>query len=152
MQWIRIVGLAMILVILISVAGALAQMGPVQKAPVAKNFEECVAAGNQAIGSNPRTCKTPDGSVFTEKTVQPHVAASPKCVSAGCSSHVCTEESEAANIVTTCEYKAEYACYRSAKCERQMNGHCGWTKTPALDTCLKNPPAVSQSAAIELVN
>src|SRR3989344_3351533 len=45
------------------------------------------------------------------------------CVVTGCSSQVCAEE----DVITTCEYRSEYACYKSATCERQTNGECGWT-------------------------
>lgn len=57
-----------------------------------------------------------------------------KCVVTGCSNHICAEES----LFTTCEYKPEYACYRSAVCERQTSGECGWTESPVLSKCLKN--------------
>lgn len=58
------------------------------------------------------------------------------CKPTGCSSQICSDE----DVVTTCEYRAEYACYKNAKCERQPNGKCGWTNTPELQACLKNPP------------
>ena len=38
-------------------------------------------------------------------------------------------------------FKPEYACYHEATCERQGDGHCGWTQTPRLTACLQNPPA-----------
>ncbi len=43
-------------------------------------------------------------------------------------------------MMTTCEYKAEYACYQSASCERQTDGKCGWTQSADLVACLANPP------------
>lgn len=57
-----------------------------------------------------------------------------KCVVTGCSSHICAEEP----MFTTCEYKLEYACYKSAVCERQGSGECGWTESSKLSKCLKN--------------
>jgi hypothetical protein len=45
-------------------------------------------------------------------------------------------------MVTTCEFRPEYACYRDATCERQADGTCGWTETPELTACLANPPPV----------
>lgn len=60
------------------------------------------------------------------------------CVPQGCSNTVCAEEG--AGIITTCEYKAEYACYQSAVCERQPGGECGWTETAELSACLASPP------------
>ncbi len=58
--------------------------------------------------------------------------ASGGCVITGCSSHICAEEDQ----VTTCEYREEYACYQTAKCERQSDGACGWTMTDELQACL----------------
>ncbi len=57
------------------------------------------------------------------------------CFVGGCSGQICSDQKD---IVSTCEYRAEYACYKTAKCERQTSGQCGWTKTPALKACLSN--------------
>ena len=62
------------------------------------------------------------------------------CVVGGCSSTVCAEET-ADPIITTCEWRDSYACYRDTTCERQADGACGWTQTEALTTCLASPPA-----------
>lgn len=62
----------------------------------------------------------------------------PACVPGGCSGQVCIEQGE--EVITTCEMRPEYACYRDAACERQPDGQCGWTPTPALQQCLANPP------------
>lgn len=60
-----------------------------------------------------------------------------QCYVGGCSAQLCTDDPAA---VSTCEYRAEYACYREATCERQDNGECGWTETSELRSCLRNPP------------
>lgn len=60
------------------------------------------------------------------------------CIKTGCSSTVCTEAGN--EVMTTCEFKAEYACYQQATCERQPDGACGWTQTEALTACLASPP------------
>jgi eight-cysteine-cluster-containing protein len=67
------------------------------------------------------------------------------CVKSGCSGTVCVEPGK--EVVTTCEFKPEYACYRDAACERQGDGSCGWTTTPALTDCLAHPPAADASGA-----
>src|SRR3989344_8635370 len=54
------------------------------------------------------------------------------CLATGCSGQICSDE----DVISTCEYKAEYACYKTAKCERQEDGKCGWTPTEDLVTCL----------------
>ncbi|HET7158731.1 MAG TPA: DUF6748 domain-containing protein, partial [Burkholderiales bacterium] len=55
------------------------------------------------------------------------------CFKTGCSGQVCADE----EVMTTCEYLAEYDCYKTAKCERQANGKCGFTDTPELRRCLR---------------
>jgi len=55
-----------------------------------------------------------------------------KCFKTGCSNQVCADH----NVVTTCEFRPEYACYQRAACERQSDGHCGFTRTAELDKCL----------------
>jgi hypothetical protein len=60
------------------------------------------------------------------------------CVKSGCSGTSCVEPGQ--EVVTTCEYKPEYACYQQASCTRQGDGKCGWTQTPELAKCLASPP------------
>jgi len=55
------------------------------------------------------------------------------CRKTGCSGQVCSDQ----EVVTTCEYRTEYECYKRAACERQRNGECGFTQTPELVACLK---------------
>lgn len=59
------------------------------------------------------------------------------CKITGCSGEICSDK----DLVSPCVIKAEYECYRSAKCERQisdmwLNTKCGWTQTEELDKCL----------------
>lgn len=54
------------------------------------------------------------------------------CIRTGCSNQICAEE----EVVTTCEYRLEYECYKKAKCERQADGNCGFTKTSELTACI----------------
>jgi hypothetical protein len=59
------------------------------------------------------------------------------CYVGGCSAQLCTDDP---GRVSTCEWREQYACYRTAKCERQGNGTCGWTNTPALAACIAANP------------
>jgi hypothetical protein len=71
-------------------------------------------------------------------TVKPSATQNPGtggCYVGGCSGQLCTEERGAAS---TCEYTEAYACYKTATCERQPSGQCGWTPTAALNMCLDN--------------
>ena len=58
----------------------------------------------------------------------------PLCKPSGCSGEVCAEEDQP--IFTTCMYRPGYACYKTARCERQKDLKCGWTETPELLNCL----------------
>ena len=121
------------------------------------SFKECAAAGNPVMESYPRQCRA-NGQLFVEEIDEPIVPPDDRpmpvepdgsigdgamgCVPAGCSGTICAELSEAANIVTTCEYRAEYACYKLTKCERQADETCGWTQTAEFAACLSNPPPI----------
>lgn len=58
-----------------------------------------------------------------------------ECEPTGCSGEICAEKGKP--IVSTCIYKPEYACYKTARCERQKDLKCGWTPTPELASCLE---------------
>jgi hypothetical protein len=58
------------------------------------------------------------------------------CYVGGCSGQVCSDRE---GVITTCEFRPEYACYRTATCEVQADGECGWTQTSELQACLANP-------------
>lgn len=62
-----------------------------------------------------------------------------ECFIGGCSSQVCSDKPD---VVSSCEYRSEYACYQKATCERQVSGKCGWTETADLTSCLLSPPSL----------
>lgn len=72
---------------------------------------------------------------FWRRILAPPAPSPVECVVGGCSSQVCSEAG-GDPIVTTCEWRPEYACYQTATCEVQPNGQCGWTPTEELNTCL----------------
>lgn len=72
-----------------------------------------------------------------------------ECKVAGCSGQVCAEAQIAKEIVTDCELKAEYACYKNARCEPQSSGECGWTQDEALVKCLKETSEDAMPLGIE---
>lgn len=77
-----------------------------------------------------------DVSPFNETPVTTNVG--PGCAVGGCSSQICGEAGEMDDVVTTCEYREEYACYQSARCEKQSTGSCGWTETEEYSQCMAN--------------
>ena len=84
-------------------------------------------------------CNAQDRTVIGEVEPQPQQPQENQkaCVRAGCSGQVCTDDP---NVITTCEYRQEYACYAQARCERQSDGQCGFTQDSQLQSCLMNPP------------
>jgi hypothetical protein len=64
-----------------------------------------------------------------------NAAQSAGCFVGGCSSQICSDQE---GVVSTCEFRPEYACYQQATCERQADGECGWTQDAALQACLAN--------------
>jgi len=67
-------------------------------------------------------------------TLTPDTPISPiaQCIVTGCSSQVCADQ----DVITTCEFRPEFDCYRAAQCERQADNQCGWTMTSELQACL----------------
>ncbi len=55
------------------------------------------------------------------------------CHVGGCSGQICSEDE---GVISTCEWREEYACYSTATCEVQADGNCGWTQTAELQHCL----------------
>jgi hypothetical protein len=89
--------------------------------------------------------KGPGGKSFELKATQvyvrnktesgsgrPDTGSMKPCIKTGCSSQICADH----NVVSTCEFRPEYACYQKATCARQSDGNCGFTKTPELTECL----------------
>lgn len=59
------------------------------------------------------------------------------CLVGGCSGQLCYDPNTESGI-TTCEYKAEYACYAGANCGAfGPGGSCAWEETEALTTCIE---------------
>lgn len=59
------------------------------------------------------------------------------CFPTGCSGQICADT----EVTTTCEWRPEYACYRSASCSIQSNGDCGWVMDDELRRCLASHTA-----------
>jgi hypothetical protein len=90
------------------------------------------------------TTKTTSVTVNTSAT-PPAGNAAPGCKIGGCSSQLCLNEEDPKDV-STCVWNEEYACYKTAKCERQKSGLCEWTITPDLQVCIEKSQ-VSKSSA-----
>ncbi|HUS65892.1 MAG TPA: DUF6748 domain-containing protein [Kofleriaceae bacterium] len=56
----------------------------------------------------------------------------PACVRTGCSGQICADH----QVITTCQFLPDYACYQAAECTVQADGLCGFTQTAELAACL----------------
>ena len=86
------------------------------------------------------TVTGPAGRALTLKAAQFYLPQNKSvgmkpCIKTGCSGQICADH----EVITTCEYRPEYECYKKATCERQANGDCGFTKTKELTHCLAKP-------------
>jgi hypothetical protein len=80
-------------------------------------------------------CAPGSEAFFDECGCGCETVASVACRVGGCSGQLCVGPGEP--DITTCEWRDEYACYRTATCEVQAaSGRCGWTPTPELLACL----------------
>jgi len=69
---------------------------------------------------------------FSQEATYQEPEEKSECRPTGCSGQICSDE----EVVTTCEFSEEYACYEKAVCERQESGECGWTETQEFNQCI----------------
>lgn len=103
------------------------------------SFGIALAVGGYFLGANKnKTAEAPTSQITSTPTPTPSsVNVGAGCKIGGCSGQICQNETDE-GAITTCEYKEEYACYKTAKCEKQANGKCGWTQTADLSSCLSS--------------
>lgn len=95
-------------------------------------FATC-AAGEVCCNESCGICTAPGGACTQAECLQqPPPPEQPACVKTGCSGEICSDQ----QIATTCEWSPAFACYANAACERQADGQCGFTQTPALTKCI----------------
>lgn len=102
-----------------------------------KSYQILLPLGDKTLRilSDIKDKKLLDQIFSTFRIDQPPLPAS-NCVVGGCSGELCVEKN-GEDVMSTCMYKEEFACYKKATCEIQQNGICGWTDTPELASCLK---------------
>ncbi len=150
---VTLIGIAIVLALVAGLLLSLSNIAKQQRMYAIATYQECADAGYPIMESYPEQCATPDGRTFTNETqsvVLPPVETTEGisangCAVAGCSAQLCVSADQASEIVSTCEYRDIYACYKEASCEPQADGKCGWTQSAALTQCLANPPALDQT-------
>lgn len=88
--------------------------------------------------SKPAPAPVGDGGGEPATGGEPVTGGGAPCFKGGCSGQLCSDQE---GLNSTCEFRPEYACYRTAECARQADGTCGWTPTAELTACLASPPA-----------
>jgi len=82
--------------------------------------------------------KTGDTNLNTNKgTEVVECYKSADCKAAGCSGQLCVQRDKASTIVTTCEWKDEYACYAEDSCICR-NNKCQWAGSERFAECIRN--------------
>ena len=154
--------LSIVFVIVLSVAAAMLHAaftnGHTSFQANVTDFDSCVAAGNAVMESYPAQCRSADGRFFVEQVTQqipptqqgdvmaPVEQMGPTigqgCKLGGCGNELCVD-ANSEDVVSTCIYKPEFACYKSsfARCEQQASGRCGWTQTVEMKQCVSNAQA-----------
>ena len=136
----KITIIAAIIIIIVAAAFFFAYLINRKSVGKVNDFEQCAKLGFPVMESYPRQCKA-DSKTFVEEinanisNNSASIVISPDCKIAGCSGQLCVDKN-AEDIITTCEYRPEYACYKTARCERQSGGNCGWTQTAELSECI----------------
>jgi len=57
------------------------------------------------------------------------------CVVNGCNGEICQNKNDEP-VSSICLWKEKFVCYKTAKCEVQKDGTCGWTMDQNLTSCL----------------
>lgn len=87
------------------------------------------------VGEENPTQPPPDDEVLQPEHGSRQPVLGGGCYVGGCSGQVCSDDP---GVITTCEWREEYACYKLSVCERQASGECGWTETDEFRQCLGN--------------
>jgi len=82
---------------------------------------------------------TAQGIVASQFYLKLESSAPKFCRPTGCSGQICADSA----VITTCEWRPEYECYRAATCSAQANGDCGWVMDDELRKCLDNAAGTS---------
>lgn len=97
-----------------------------------------VACACNNSSSSPKLNASPTASQSTDSNLKQGFTGG-GCVRTGCSGTICAPEGEP--TFSTCQWREEYICYKTERCEKQANGQCGWTPSASLDACLKDKSA-----------
>ena len=82
------------------------------------------------------SCVAKPTSVTTPITAEKDSCISDSdCMVAGCSGQLCGSKKDLQGIITTCEWKEQYACYKLTSCSC-IDKKCQWQQTNEFLTCI----------------
>jgi eight-cysteine-cluster-containing protein len=58
-----------------------------------------------------------------------------QCIVSGCNGEICQNKNDEP-MASICLWSEKFTCYKTAKCEIQKDGSCGWTMDKDLSSCL----------------
>ncbi len=99
----------------------------------------CYYVSENAIAQESRKCPdrpTSRPDLQEAKTSPDECAGDADCAAAGCSGQLCVKADGADNVITTCEYRAEYDCLKLTSCGCN-EGRCAWEATEEYESCLE---------------
>jgi hypothetical protein len=97
----------------------------------------CIRQPGGSCGWEVRSCASSSASsVISSSSTSSNssVGTAGGCKVAGCSGELCVDQGS--DGISSCLWREQYACYRTAQCARQASGQCGWTQTQELQSCL----------------
>ncbi|OIO21370.1 hypothetical protein AUJ17_03535 [Candidatus Micrarchaeota archaeon CG1_02_47_40] len=84
--------------------------------------------------------------------LEPECETDVDCATGGCSGQLCLPKGEASGIITTCEFRQEYACYQNLGECGCNSGKCAWKESAVLDSCLANATGAGNPVILPVVN
>jgi eight-cysteine-cluster-containing protein len=98
---------------------------------------------NNRCAEQDATTPIPPPIVKTPNTPSSGCNSDSDCTTGGCSGTIC-QAKKSPPVITTCEYRPEYACYRQIQCGC-VNGACTWKEDANFKTCVKNAQSQEQT-------
>jgi eight-cysteine-cluster-containing protein len=81
--------------------------------------------------------KQPDGPNVGSNGLDYECVVDSDCAVGGCSSQLCLSDDLAKDMITTCEWREEYACYKLTSCGC-VDNKCAWKENNEFSGCMEN--------------
>ena len=95
--------------------------------------QDCIDSGKCSVGLE---CTCYQNRCYAGLVAEEECATDLDCGTGGCSGQICGTKDKVKDIVTTCEWKEEYGCYKETGCSC-INGKCQWKETSEFLDCME---------------